>query len=263
MRRTVAVLVLAVLAGCSGVGSAPTPAPSTPAPVPTDRPGAVASLAESGTLPADELARTHAEALQGRSYTLRWTRNVTAGNVTLDEVRLVFHVGADGGYLVERVERSSPGYPPAATYAELGVWYHDGVVRNRFVDESGTERYWGSDRPQDGGPVRTLQRERDVRQTVGAFDLSLAESGVEDGHYRLVSTEVVDPVRLRLPAQLDRPTDGRLSVVVGRSGIVRDYRLTFDARYGNETVEVAERYRVIDVGNTTVPDPAWAEQAST
>jgi hypothetical protein len=279
--RTGLLLVTAVmLAGCGTVDTASGPGQPTttltPAPVPEERgpdggrliaPG----LSTRGVFDADALVESHRTTLTERGFVLTRNRTVvrpndTAGRGTLNTVgmRVVVGPGA-GSYHLTRVERSDREWPFVDTYALIGVWYSDPIVRNRFVDEGRVARYWGQNQAAAEGPVRDLTQVGSVRSDFEAVDLRVVGNRTVEGVrvYRLRGERFGDPDELVTPPLLSDPRNVSMTARIDERGVVRSYSLSFEATFGGDgPVRVRRTYRVADVGTTTVDRPAWVARAN-
>lgn len=278
--RTVLLLVAAVLlAGCGAVDTASGPAVSTatltPAPVPEERgpdggrllaPG----LSTSGVFDVDALVESHRTTLTERGFVLTRNRTVVRPNDAASRrplntvgVRIVVGPGADS-YHLTRIERSVREWPFVDTYALIGVWYSEPVVRNRFVDEGRVARYWGQNRAAADGPIRDLTQIRSVRSDLEAVDLRAVGNRTAEGIrvYRLRGTRFENPDELDVPPLFSTPENVSMVARIDERGVVRSYVLSFDATFGGDPVRVRRTYRITDVGNVTVDRPEWVARAN-
>lgn len=255
----VLVAVLALLAGCGGLGSAPDPGPAGDGgPTGTVTPVAPPDLADPivpGVYPVavngSVLGDAHHRALIGRSFTLR-----TALTTTGEEGRRYRRTGT---------RRVGPGGVPMAISqnfsfrtngsAAYGLYY-DGnasVVRQRSVGGGvSISRY------EVAPPVDATERYRLVR----TFD-ALALYGVERaGEGVRVTGAVRGAAGVPTPPATEDPRNATLTAEVGPDGVVERLAVGYEATYRTETVRVRYALRFVEVGSTTVGRPAWAANAA-
>lgn len=272
-RRSLLVVVLVVLVGCSGPAVPPTPtAAPTAAPVPTTDPSTV--LAPGVTVRGVEdpvaLATAHAAVLRGTSVTvhleesrrdangsLRWRRSATQRiDATGPEVR-TSHVGEfegstrDAGLTADfvrfpdatHVERYSVGEHAYHRYRLRSgeTWYVSGPYpADRLVDPGLVPLFWAVD-------TRVTGHERCGGRTC----------------YRLEGGEVADRTTLGRVFVRGPSLDLRdVSVValLDARGLVHEYHLTYTLiEADGSVVDGSESVRFTAVGTTTVDRPAWYE----
>lgn len=274
----VALAVLLVTAGCSGLGpvggdgGAEPTSSLTPVPIPEDdsRKALAPGLTADGVESPRALADGHEASLANRSYRLVANRTVRYENGTLRERLLVdLSLGADRSYLVETSTAgpSAPvflGTPPArATFWSNGSTYARQLTRdNRTTyttfqpsEGAGTWQYWARTVPF-GGQVATPQRF--LERTFSAVPVRIAGRvpGEDPAAYRLTGNRTTGP----LPGVTDpRAVDLRATVTAG--GLVRSLSLTYVGTVDGEPVRVRWTVRYGAVGNTTVERPSWAGRA--
>lgn len=276
-----ALAAVVLLAGCGAVDSRSSANRSTstltPAPVPEETGPAggrllAPGLSTRGVFDADALVEAHRTTLTERGFDLTRNRTVvrpsgTAGARTrpLDAVglRAVVGPGADA-YHLSRVERSTREWPVADSYTSVAVWYHDPVVRNRFVDERRDARYWGEDRAASGGPILDPTRAEGVRRDLLAVDLRVVGNETVGGVtvYRLEGSRLEEPSELVFPPLLSDPHNASMVARVDERGVVGSYTLAFDARFDGGPVRVRRTHRVTAVGRATVDRPGWLARAN-
>jgi hypothetical protein len=272
MRRRLAFVALAVavvLAGCGsttgGTDSGPT-ATLTPAPVPTtDAEAAGSELdpgAQNGTSRDPWLfAQAHRRALWDTSYTVTMNWSITAGNETLQRAdRRVWVARGDDRYrLVQRAERD--GYPTMrAAGPEFGIWRTERQGFYRLAGPNHTQ-YGRLDgvRGREGIDPTDDERIANLLQAFRVEENRLATSRLV--RYRFRSTRLVDPLELAVPLRLTDPRNATLHMVVDADGIVRSYRLSYEATYRSRTVRVTRSYLIADLGTTTPTPPDWLAEA--
>jgi hypothetical protein len=168
----------------------------------------------------------------------------------------------DERYLFSRIETSATAYRTASPFARIDVWYSAPTVRNRLVDAGGVVRHWGRNEVQPGGPISDPTRAEFVVGDLAAFDLRTADRRVVDGstRYRFVGSLRRD--RIDPPTLVTDPRDGRIEAVVTERGVVRRYRLSYDATLEGRPVTVVKTHAVVGIGRTTVPQPGWLDAAN-
>lgn len=269
------VALLAVLAGCGGAAAGPG-APDvtlTPAPVPTDDPTAVTApgLAPEGVVDPTALARAHVAALAHTSYTLHANQTVRDPNGTLRwrNVRTT-RVAADRrrASVVHAVRG-----PRARLLGDEGgraAFYTDGERLLRAVTVNGTTsygvepatRYDGNWKPwtyvwrSPGGGVW-----RDVVPLLGALETRVRPTA-RDGEriYRVTATSV-DAEAFAAAERVVDPRGVSFVAVVDERGVVRAYRLAYEATLDGERIVVTRRVGYTDLGETTVRRPSWYDEA--
>jgi hypothetical protein len=218
---------------------------------------------------ADALAEAHRTTLAGSGFTLARNRTVVRPDApatvrTLNTVDIRATVAPEASaYRFTRVERSSREWPIAGTYALIGVWYDEPVVRNRFVNEDRVERYWGQNRAASGGPIRDPSQSGSVRSDLAAVDLRVVGNESANGTtvYRLRGSRIGAPEELVFPPLLSEPRNASMVARVDERGVVRSYALAFDATFGEDRIRVRRTHRV-GVGNVTVGKPGWLSEAN-
>ncbi len=168
----------------------------------------------------------------------------------------------EGHYSFSRIETSAPAYRTSSPFARIDVWYSQPVVRNRLIDTGGVVRYWGRNEVQPGGPISDPTRAEFVVGDLAAFDLRVVDERVVDGMNRYLLTGTLRPDRIDTPTLVSDPHDGRIEAVVTSRGLVRGYRLSYDATFEGRPVTVVKTHALVDVGATRVPDPAWLPAAN-
>lgn len=266
--RLFGVVVLAVMAGCSGFiggeGGSESVSTLTPAPVPTDPPRSgpgstvVPGVQAGGSLNVSKLVEAHREELMQRGFAWRIRRNrtghvngTTESVVKYRQVSLAnathFHYETNGRMV--RYQRRRVYY---STYAE----YADG----EYVYVRGVSAMQGGIR-WDRYPVSGA-RSRFVKPTTAAiewyFDVEQVSVSqfTTDGEfrYRLTTTDV--------PASLNGSVRSyTATAVVTPDGLVRNltatYRTSRGSVWGTIWYTHVYSFRVTDVGNVTVPEPDW------
>lgn len=255
--RTVAVVVLAALAGCSGLAPASTPT-ETPAPVPTDAPPTDVPTREPGSVRlASRLADTHETRLAGTAYTVHENRTARYVNGSLRAQRLVTTrvSAANRTHRVVRLDGPAATHPlfPGATRVET---YTEGRVRYAVGWRDGEPRYASLPVTRDGSSELSLlllsfdlRTEQVVRN--GTNVTRVESTGLAD-RYFLESAEGVVGGRVR---------EATFAALVGPDGLVSRYRVHYRLRVDGALVVVTHRVAYTGVGNTTVSRPEWYDEA--
>jgi hypothetical protein len=277
MRRSTGTLALAgllLLAGCGGfAGGGRSTDTVSPAPVPTDTPTASGSHWPPGTGPEGvtdpiELANAHYEALLDRSYTTTRTavtreadgrlvsRTRFHGRFGPDRTRFRFVYTAEGE---SPVFETTPGR--LELYADETRLLRSLTVRN----ETSRERLPPGSFSQRAGPfnerpgrafgLRSPDREAYLL-------LSAVEGAVVpvagDGAYRVRAAGIDQPVALETLERVEDPTNVSLTATLDANGLLRAYRLSYEATRDGQRLRVERTVSYSAVGNTTVERPAWA-----
>jgi len=254
-RRVVLALAL-VLAGCAGVGNAGAPETVTPAPVPTDAtrypPGVGADR-----LSAPVVARAHADALAGTNYTVHIRQTVRTNGTVIRNTTHVRRVGVGGDRYSGRFRYRDEQYEWRST--TVGYWTNGTVVATRTGDPEGPVRLrWWSLNGSTFIPDPS-QSER-LRATVAAVDLAVVASD-PDG-VTLAGRGFDERDHHITPLAVTRTRNVSASMRLSQAGIIRTRRISYDARFRNESVRVIRRTRVTAVGATTVSQPSWVTNAT-
>jgi hypothetical protein len=257
--RSLAVALCLVLAGCGGV-AAPTPESEptvTPAPVPEDPRGTddlAPGLSRGGVFDAGRLAAAHAEALSGRSFTrVRTDLRSVDGTVTRRDETILGY--AEGGsrflYRLNQTDRREGRARESriVRYADGERVYvastRDGVTTYSVLRGPGGEFY---------DPARVFPEngtgESALARLLVLVDVRVTDERTVDGAtvYRVATDERQDIPPLE---------DIRLAANVTRTGLVRDYRVSYDVDRGGRTVRVVATVEYRDVGGTVVDAPGW------
>jgi len=255
-RRTLLAVLLVVTAGCGALPAGtdqPTAADTlTPVPVPnaTDDPGPDGEslppgVSANGTLDVDRLARAHADALAGTSYTETFARTVTVAGAPTTVRQSLRRVAVDGNAtLVERagttlVPRRTVYSDPRGTYLRVSD-----PNRTRVVELNGSGRVPTPEatvsRFLDGPAVDVTPVER--RGTV---------------LYRIAATPEDGPAVLEARRGTVTATNVSVTALVARSGFVRELAVTYvrEDRTRQQRVRLAVEYT--GLGTTDVARPSW------
>lgn len=262
------VVLLVVLAGCGGAGPSGGDTPTgtvTPAPVPDDgavdrsRPDRLApGLAADGVFDAGRLARAHGDRLAGRPFTRSRTdtRRVNGSLRQRDETTLMYAAGGDRfRYRLNQTTQRAEG----VERSEIDR-YADGtrvLVASR--DANGTE-YEVLAGPNGDAytPAQVFPRnatgEASLARLFRLVDVTVTDRRTVDGrrHYRVET-----------PARQDIPPLRNISLVatVTESGLIRDYRLSYDITRGEQRVRIVVTVAYDRLDRTTVEPPPWLPEA--
>ena len=265
-----AVVLVAVLAGCSALGPAesrPTRAETVTA-VPLDQEPTTPTrtvLARGGTgvpgidgatvTDVEALLSAHVRYLANHSYRLVWVRRAAGGSGrAANEFRKEFAVENDSRFRVGIDET------PASGETENRILYVDrsGLYRRVLEPSASSEAI--------AGAVEVTARERYATHPL-PFVGSVLETGAVDGD--VVTHEGTRYTRLVVrstPPYLERAyTDYEVrrfaaTVWVHPDGYLRSVHYEYTLSGAGERVAVEGRYTYADVGTTTVPEPAWVTQ---
>ena len=249
-----AAALLCVLAGCSGPAlqeSTPVERTLTPAPVPT-------VAAESTTVPPGErvnlaaVAATHRSVLANHSYTSRMRVRLRAENESTRVDSVVSWVAEGGSPLFVTAEYGFPRGPDNRTGHEL--WYDgsDALVRVSHPDRAEYRRLDDDvvavPRPSI---VRALFFQLDVRRVEEPTDGTTVVSGAVDEIGWLTDLPLVGEAR-----------NATMSARVTPAGYVDRIALGYDGTYRGRPARVRVTLSFTHVGETTVPEPAWVDNAT-
>lgn len=259
MDRSISALVVAilcVLAGCNGFAEqedAGVEETITPAPVPTVATESAPEVSENG-INAPAIAANHRAALASESYTartrLRWqNRN---GSTFADTT-------------VHRVESGGERYHVTAEYArpqgsanltEQELWFDGNRTITRVENAAGEEEF------QQLDPDPTVEYPR-ARMISDLF------SRLEPGDVRQTSdgaTVVRGPLEgvdeLRGLSKFRDETNATMAARITPEGYVDRVAIGFDATVQGRPVEARVTIEFINVGSTTVSEPAWVENVT-
>lgn len=265
---TVALLLLAALAGCNAPASdTETPEPTltaAPIPGPTDTPSSddlavgeyPPGVTRAGVTAPGRLARAHEAALAGTSYAVNQTlvQRYPNGTVRVRHVVRGRFTAAPGEFrsTVRRVDRR--GGVRSRTTVER---YADGRRVYERVVENGTDRYRLARYP-DGSPrvpkavyPSNLTNRREVERLFSRIVTTTTDRG--PSHVRVQSVG-----RTSLPP-LENVT---LTATVAKSGLVTAYQVTYDVRRAGRRVRVTVTVSYHDVGTATVERPDWVDRVN-
>lgn len=274
-----ALVVLVVLAGCSGLAgedrSRPTP---TPAPVPTgagvDNASAIGSqrslapgVGPAGRTDPLALSLAHDRVVTNRSVTVSFERVRRYPNGSLHSRRArTVQVSADRQRLFSDFENSGPG----ATYFPEGgsvTVFTDGERLLQRTRRGGRTSYGGlsSARYREGTTpiVPYLPGGGRIYVVFASVDTRLvgSERGNGTERYRLESVGTVQTAGLAGSEGIDAVRELSVAATVDQRGVVQSYRLRYTGLADGTplSVRVTASYRA--VGTTEVERPPWYDRA--
>lgn len=253
-----ALCTLLVLAGCNGVLGDGTPDRSTYA-VPEEYPPGID--AETGVDP-DVLLDEHADGLRGRSMTIesRHTQRFVANGTVRYRSRLVERVGADDDlHAVQRVGGSLDLGLPGST-ARIERWSNESL--SVLAVTAGNETTYQADHRNPGDTRDRLAFDR-LYLLFSVLDPTPTGNGSLAGDRVTVlraNRTDVDASLSRFP-RIREVRNVTFVAWVDEGGVVRGYRLRYDATVGNATVRVTRSLRFRGIGSTTVDRPDWVSAA--
>lgn len=252
----VAVCVLLVAAGCSGLAGedTPTATPVEPAPVPVDPPPGVS---EGGSVESITLLSSHVDQLRDGSATVteRRTERFANGSLRFDRTTTSYHGPVDRFYVVQTVEGTDPG-AYGATQGRYERWANGtlGVAAVRDGDGDGV-----TFEPAYPGQFRINNFDR-LYPLFAALEPTVTEERGEEVVF------VARATRERVPGGFGEDPIRNVHNVtfvatITPTGLVRSYRIRYTGTVDGATVHVTERVRYEDVSATEVPRPAWVDEA--
>lgn len=274
----VAVVCCLLLAGCSGF-AATAPGADTPTvtPVPLDGGGTptggdslAPGVTERGVTSPLVLANAHATAVETREHAFVHQWRVEFANGTLrgsvtQRVRAV----PDGAFTANLSVRGRTGI--IGTRPIVAEFWSNGTemverARTTGADGNTTVQYLYLPREQYAGGsgfYNSLRRPKPWLDIYVLFDsvdakVSARQAGDTPNEtvYLIEATEVTNPEALTAATGFANPRNLTLVGAITDEGAVRGYRLTFDAEFDGETVEVTRDVRY-DFRDVTVEKPEW------
>jgi len=252
MRRTallpLAVGCLVLLAGCSGAlpGGADEPTTDAAA-VEMSYPDAVS---ENGT-DVSALADGHAEALNGSSFSLSLAtaQNASAGERSAE---LSAAVGSDR----ERVRANVSG---AGQQTEI---YATDEKRYQRLTAGNETAYRVTNRTSDGTQVvpSSLSGAVYLEQYAGATNANLTPDGVREVDGTPLVVLRADGSNVSIPGGAN-VTGYDATALVDEQGIVHSFEVSVDTAQGDSSATLSVSMNVSDVGETTVAEPSWLDEA--
>jgi hypothetical protein len=279
VRVALAVLLLVVLAGCSGLAADRPPEPTatvTPVPVPDDGADAPSvsllapGLTRDGVVDPLALANAHAAVVGNRSHVLyaRWTVRAANGTVRGEVVQRTA-VEPGGAFRANVSVRGRTGI--VADRPTTAVFWSDGEELVERARANGTTRYLyiPADEYSGGnGFYNSLRRPkpwRDIYALFASIETRVASTQAGPGGdgtvYLLEGTRLADPTLFAAATDTTDPRNVTFTAAVDDDGLVRGQRLTYTATAGGETVEVTRVVRYSRFGEVRVERPEWYQRA--
>lgn len=243
--------LLVVVSGCSMVPSGPSGA--TPEQI---APG----LSETGIEDPDTLTRAHGDYLKNHSYTIVTTETITDENGSvINERRTRATVTSGfGAYYFEQYDSTdNETRPTLALYFDGGTgWYARQRADGREIGTFSSDDPWADfvSRSSEVDPLRSI---------MDSFSTTVSGQGELNGKtlYYVQSTDFHD--RYLGPRQVtDDLQYADFSANVDSEGVVHEYELTqtgTENRTG-DTLTSKRRVQYINLGETTVKRPEWADE---
>lgn len=247
-----AVAVLAVAAGCSGVSNPGTAATQTvtPAPVPEPRDGFAPGVTAGG-MNTSAVISAHQQHLENRSYTLRTT--LTVRNRSTEAVqwreRTVARVAISGSPFTYTRNYTEPRPFDGLVSSAL---YYDGTTTTRrsvYANESiGFDRF-------DRRTNVDLTGAAILRRSLYQLDGVVVRQGT--GRNTIVSGTVRYPRALPTPPSVQATSTATVSASITPSGLVEQFVMGYDVRSNDGPARVRFSMRMTDRDSTTVSTPEW------
>jgi len=245
-----AVVALALLAGCSGFVDSSAERTVTPAPVPesTGTPEVESDVAPGvgggRVINADRLARAHRRAVQNRSY--QWTeRHRSTRFGTNESITVTTQLRVQHELLYRYRLSTSWSYANTSEYTAGSLRYRREVGRSgyRYTMEPSTTvtaRFGGE-------PERAISR----YLSIGAATVAATRI---DGqrYYRITGTTDAIP-------ETGQISNYSVRALVAPSGFVRSLTVGYDDVIGENHEQIGYRFRYADVDETRVHPPEWID----
>jgi hypothetical protein len=276
MRRAALVVLVLVLAGCNYAPADGTATESvSPAPVPEDvefPPG----VDESGVVSPSRLADAHVDALGSQSFTLVSNRTVRdADGRVRSHLEVTVAVGENRSYLADLTTAGPEGPVLLGRPPARGVYWSDGSDHARKLTRRNETSYDRIDASRTfagswlfwtntvayGGVIGRSSAESFYRSTLRDVPAELAGQRTENGTtvVRLVGDRAGSTDFSQVDAGDVR--DVRLEAVVDERGLVRSFRLSYEAVVDGDLRTVDWEISYERVGNTSVSRPDWFDRA--
>lgn len=279
----VVVALCCLLAGCGG-----SPADTrtdgaetlTPVPVPTSQPTDPAAgngtetparavereiapgVTGRGVEDPFALAAAHRRGLSERPFRLVRTLRITGSNGTLlRRTTRRATVGPNASrYRVVDTAVDTDAYPVRAVAPRIELWWAGGPALFR-LSGNGTVRYRRVDSVPPTGPAEDLTMWDRIAGLLSSVDTSVVgrEPG-EPARVILVAAGTGSDSVLGVPILVERPRNATLALEADVNGVVREYRIAYDATFEGERVRVVRRVRFSFVEGPVEP-PTWRERA--
>jgi hypothetical protein len=256
---TVVVLLAVGLAGCSQTWSDPATSTQdtvTPVPVPDDTgPAGI----DGDDIDPVVLAIVHTETLETTSYTIEVHQRVVGpGGASLRESTRYREVapGARRYWGYVRYEFNATALQEFGT---TGYWSNETHVATRYdspVRPSQT-RLWRAETE----PVNDHSNGDQLINLLRAVDPSVTDRA-DNGSVLLTGTVASPTGQFRTPPSLTdlRNVSGRFQIRA--DGRIERWQITYTATFENRPVTIVRTGRLLDIGATTVEQPAWAANAT-
>lgn len=261
----VALVVVVLLAGCSGLGgdgsADGTPGGETVTPAGTPTPGAGETFeypdgfGPEGVTDAETAVATHNAAVQERgSYDGEYAYVVESEEGVTDvDIAIRADFGSERAY--ERVDVEGPnGNATTETYYESEQVY----ARSEFDGEGGSPTVENQTFPSD--EVTAVGAVEPLLQNASDYEATLEQRGGEE----VVVYETTDAGNLQEFLEVDDPenvTDFRATFVLASDGVVESAEYDVTYIVDGEERRVTLTYELSGFGETTVDRPTWADDA--
>lgn len=233
-------------------------------------------LSTNGVFDPAALAARHRDRLATTTYhlvrnrTVRYANDSRAASRPQESLDFVHEetvaVPAENAYTFTKLETSRRAWTAAASFARVDVWFHEPLVRNRFVDAGGTARYWGFDDERSGGPLADPSSHRLVAADLAAVQPRVTgrETAGEVTRFRLRASSFADTANLSTPPLARDPRNVSFVGTVDERGLVVSYTLAYDATFVSDgsRLRVRQTYRLREVGGVDTTRPAWLPTAN-
>ncbi|MCD2200754.1 hypothetical protein LPA44_12720 [Halobacterium sp. KA-4] len=251
----VLIVLLIVLAGCSGQPVAPntTSPPDAATSTTTDRdtpqlllaPG----LTDSGVTDAWALAQAHRDSLANTTYTQYGQRAVRANNTLRQAVTTTLRQGQGDRYVYERHAHGT-----AAALPNLTVFRNESTLAQRTTYDNGTVMYSGP----EAAATPATERYGNVYAVLTASSTTVSDTVDRNGATRYRVTSTGPPMSSSAYAGVSNYT---MVALVGSDGLVHAYTISYAATRDGRAVTVTIGMRFTARGRTVVHPPEWVADA--
>lgn len=254
--RVLAVVALAMLAGCGGFSTGSDDgavSTVTPAPVPDAGLPAAEGVEVDGIDPA-VIVENHNSALEDRSYTI--TERIRIGssaNVSYRQ-RTTAYVApaADTVHIDTEITTVGPGFDSR----ETDVWWNGERTLYRYTFPGEEHAYYHVDQRPSGH----LHYDGRLDDVLGAVEVVSVENG--PGESSVVSGYLNDTRVVPRNRHLSKIENASVSMRIGEDGVVSKLAIGYTASHDDERERVRYTIRFSSVGSTSAEPPAWAETAA-
>lgn len=262
-----AVVILAVLAGCGGgtVGPADTQTGRTvtPAPVPTDQPSAVPlppGVSTGGVIDAERLEAAHLRTLSNATFLERGRTTVRFenGSLAIEETYVGRH-GSNATATRQRRNGTVQYGVPSQSLVDADIWGNGSFGARRFVTTDGRVEFEAFDRPVITYTLPRIGYGLTLRDAETTLEFQrVANDSVE---YVLLArgVDVLGPWYFQGSFMQPREA-GRARVVVTLDGTIRRFVVEFPIRIDGRDATLRHTYTV-EFGDVTVIRPPWSGDA--